>query len=179
MPSDPHSPAAFVTLGRIAGAFGVQGWVRVAAFTARPEDLGRYPVWKLRRDGGPGREARLLEGKPHGSSFLARLAGCEDRETAAAMRGLEVAVPRSALPPPGPGEFYQADLVGLAVVNMKGARIGQLSGMFGNSAHEVMRVAARDDSGRAVEKLLPFVPQVVKSVDLASREIRVEWELDW
>jgi 16S rRNA processing protein RimM len=110
----------------------------------------------------------------HGATVVARLAGCDDRDAAARLRGAELAVPREALPAAAPGEYYWADLVGLDVVNAGGESLGKVQELFSTGANDVMRVG----EGKG-ERLLPFVGTVVRNVDLAARRIEVEWGLDW
>ena len=110
----------------------------------------------------------------HGAAVVGRAAGVETREQALALKGASVAVRREALPDPGSGHYYLADLIGLEVVNGKGERLGDVKRMFSNGAQDVMEVAA----GTAT-RLLPWVPAVVKEVDLGAGRIRVEWEADW
>jgi 16S rRNA processing protein RimM len=105
---------------------------------------------------------------------VARLEGCTERDAALALKGSDVAIERGALPPNANDEVYWADLVGLNVVNVKDEGLGVVAELFDNGAHPVMRVV----DGQT-ERLLPFVEQVVRQVDMAQGRIRVEWELDW
>jgi len=100
--------------------------------------------------------------------------GGRERDAALALKGSEIALERRALPQSADNEFYWADLVGLKVVNAKDEELGVVAGLFENGAHAVMRVVAGE-----TERLLPFVEQVVRQVELAQGRIRVEWELDW
>ena len=100
--------------------------------------------------------------------------GCDSPEAAAAYRGLDVALPRESLPPTRENEFYQADLIGLEVRNMDDVPLGIVAGLFSNGAHDVMRLAG--DEG---ERLLPFIEQVVREVDIGAGRIRVDWGKDW
>jgi len=84
-----------------------------------------------------------------------------------------VAVARGALPEPGAGHYYLADLLGLAVVNGQGEALGVVKKFFTNGAQEVMTVVGDR------ERLLPWVPAVVKNVDLEKKQIDVEWGADW
>ena len=101
-----------VVMGRVVAPFAVKGWIRVQPFTQLPANLLDYPVWWLGREGNWTSRA-LEEGAVHGKSVVAKLAGCDEREAAAALQGLEVAVPRSQLPQSEPGEYYWSDLLGL------------------------------------------------------------------
>jgi len=160
-------------MGRVAAPFGVKGWVKITPFTESPATLARHRrVWVGRQ--GEWREVTVEEVAVHGASVVARLAGCDDRDAAARLRGVELAVPREVLPAPDPGEFYWADLVGLDVVNTAGEPLGTVQGLFSTGAHDVMRVG----EGKG-ERLLPFVATVVRKVDLATRRIEVDWGLDW
>jgi 16S rRNA processing protein RimM len=87
--------------------------------------------------------------------------------------GRAVEVSRAALPEPEAGHYYLADLIGLEVVNEKGEKLGVVKRMFTNGAQDVMELAGDR------ERLLPWVPTVVKNVDLRGRRIEVEWGADW
>lgn len=94
-----------VTLAAIIGAHGIGGEVRLKLFT---DDLAPYPVLT-----GNGRTFTIKSLRPGPNGAVARLAEVTDRNTAEALRGTELTVPRSALPPLAEGEYYHADLLGL------------------------------------------------------------------
>jgi 16S rRNA processing protein RimM len=160
-------------MGRVLAPYGVKGWVKVAPFTAAPDALTRFDRWWI---GGPDgwEEAEVAEAVRHGANVVARLAGCGDRDQAAKLRGREVALPRESLPEAQKNEYYWADLVGLEVVNAESASFGKVTELFSNGAHDVMRIGA----GKG-ERLVPFVPAVVRKVDLAAGRIEVDWGTDW
>lgn len=160
-------------MGRVLAPYGVKGWIKVTPFTGTAEALTTFPRWWF---GGTGEweELEVAEARRHGANVIARPAGCGDREQAAKLRGREVAVPREALPETAADEYYWADLVGLEVVNAEGQALGKVSSLFSNGAHEVMRIGEGEG-----ERLVPFVPAVVRKVDLAARRIEVDWGLDW
>jgi len=160
-------------MGRVLAPYGVKGWIKVAPFTAAPDALTGFDRWWV---GGPDgwEEAEVAEAARHGANVVARLAGCGDRDQAAKLRGREVALRREALPPAQKDEYYWADLVGLEVVNTQRASLGKVTALFSNGAHDVMRIGA----GKG-ERLVPFVPAVVRKVDLAAGRIEVEWGSDW
>jgi 16S rRNA processing protein RimM len=155
-------------MGRIAGSYGVQGWLRVQPYSELPDALAAYRVWRV-----GGGEYLLHAARAHSGALLAKLDGIETPEAARALKGATVEIERSALPPPAQGEYYWTDLVGLQVMNTRGARLGTVAEVSSNGAHEVLRIAGER------ERLLPWVGSVVKRVDLAAGEIEVEWEADW
>jgi 16S rRNA processing protein RimM len=161
-------------MGRIVAPYGLKGWVRIEPYSAAPDSLSAYPSWWVGRN-GDWRECKVAQSVlQHGASLVARLEGCVERDAALALKGSEIAVRREALPQNANDEFYWVDLVGLKVVNAKDEELGVVAGLFENGAHAVMRVAAGE-----TERLLPFIEQVVRRVDMAEGRIRVEWELDW
>ncbi|HZM33265.1 MAG TPA: ribosome maturation factor RimM [Burkholderiales bacterium] len=155
-------------MGRVAGAYGVRGWLKLAPERGVKETLAQAAVWWL-----GGRAHRVLEAKIHGAAVIGRAEGIETREQARSLKGSGVSMRRDALPEPGAGHYYLADLVGLEVVNEQGQRLGAVTRFFSNGAQDVMEVVG--DATR----LLPWVPAVVKEVDLSAGTIRVAWGGDW
>ena len=155
-------------MGRVAGAYGVRGWVKVAPGGGVRETLAAVPEWWI-----GGRAYGVAEAKPHGATVVARLTGLESREAAQRLSGEEVSVRRDALPPPEEGHYYLDDLVGLEVLNERDEQLGVVKRFFSNGAQDVMEVAGER------MYLMPWVPSVVKSVDLPGRRIVVEWQADW
>jgi len=155
-------------MGRVAGAYGIRGWVKVAPGGGVQQALANAAEWWI-----GGQAYAVAEAKPHSATVVARLAGLATREQAAALKGAEVAVARESLPPVEEGHYYLADLVGLEVVNEQGERLGVVKQWLTNGAQDVMELA----DGRI--RLIPWVPTVVKTVDLPGKRIVVEWGADW
>jgi 16S rRNA processing protein RimM len=165
----PEGAGRVIVLGHIAGVYGVRGWVRVVSETEPLDNILRYSPWLV-----DGVTHAVAEGRRHGKGLVARLAGCEDRDQAAALVGKTVAVTRDRLPPPSPDEFYWADLEGLAVETLDGKPLGRVSHLFATGANDVLVVQGER------ERLLPFVwDDVVKDVDFAGKVIRVDWDPDF
>jgi 16S rRNA processing protein RimM len=158
-------------MGRVAGAFGIHGWLKLKVFTERPEGLASHPRWWLQRPEG-WRSAALEDLRVRPAGVSAKLAGVDDRTAADALRGSDVAVTREDLGEAGEGEYYWVDLVGLAVVDVRGKRLGDVSELLRAGAADVLVV-----KGEA-EHLIPFVDDYVKSVDRVARCITVDWETE-
>ncbi len=167
----PADQQKSILLGRFLGAFGVRGQVKVESWTEPRESIFRYQPWTLRDAAGASRELEGARGKASGKHLVATLPGVEDRDAAEALRGIEILVPRSALPPPSAGEFYWVDLEGLRVVNVDGTDFGTVSHLFSTGANDVL--VARGDR----ERLIPFVePDFVRSVDFDAGLVTVDWD---
>lgn len=164
-----------IVLGRLTAPYGVRGWLRVACFGDDPLSWKRMPVWWLGPEQGPWQERRMVDCRLHGATLTVKFEGVEDRSAAETLVGQFVAAPREALPQPDEDEFYWSDLVGLAVVNQDGVNLGTVAEVMSPGPQEVLRVV--DQAG--MERLLPFVRSVVRSVEVAERQMRVEWGPDW
>ena len=108
-----------------------------------------------------------------GDAVVARLTGCEDRDAAAVLRGKPVAVPRAALPETRSGEYYWADLIGLAVVNTGSQELGRVVEVLQTGANDVLVVQGER------ERLIPFIATVIREVDSTAGMIRVDWGADY
>jgi 16S rRNA processing protein RimM len=158
-------------MGRIGAPFGVKGWVRVQPYTKRRNGLLAYPEWWIAGPEGWQTYA-VAEAAEHGSALVARLAGCDDRDAAAALRNREIGIPRARLPEV-PGEHYWADLLGLEVINARGVSLGRVVRLMDTGANAILVVC--DEK----ERLIPFVERVVLAVEPDAGNIVVDWERDY
>jgi 16S rRNA processing protein RimM len=165
-----------IVLGRIVGLFGVQGWVKVYSFARPREGILDYERWLIETD--EGWLPRVLhEGRLQGKGIVARLEGCRDREQASALIGTKIAVSPDDLPALAQGEYYWAQLEGLAVVTADGRALGVVSHLFETGANDVMVVDTATPGGRRTpSRLIPYVQGVVRKVDLESGVILVDWD---
>jgi 16S rRNA processing protein RimM len=160
----------WLTVGRIGSPFGVKGWVHVESYTDPPQRLLDYRSWGLRSGSGEPNARQLAEAREHGNGLIARLEGVEDRNAAALLQGVAIEVARSALPPLRAQEFYQADLIGLAVMNLQGIDLGVVRHFIAAPAGPVMVV---QQGGR--EHWVPATRQHLNRVDLAAGRVVVDW----
>ena len=161
-----------VLLGRIAGLYGVKGWLKVHSYTEPREAILNYKDWLLVRDNEQ-QSVKVAAGRRHGKSVIARIDGVEDRDDAACFVGDDISVPRERLPDAGRDEFYWADLEGLQVVHRDGRVLGKVAYLLATGANDVLVVQGDQ------ELLIPFVQkEVIKGVDLAAGVINVDWEWD-
>ena len=159
-------------MGRVAGLFGVRGWVKVHSYTEPREAILEYAGWKLAQGDG-WRPVRLAEGKRHGKSVIARLHGYEDRDTAAGLVGARIGVDRESMPELEDGEYYWADLEGMAVIHKDGSAIGRVAYVMATGANDVLVTEG------PAERLIPFIrDRVILDVDLDNGVISVDWEWD-
>jgi 16S rRNA processing protein RimM len=177
-----------VVMGRIAGPYGVLGWIKVFPYTEYVDGLADYPAWWLGSSGGDGkwREVKVNEYAIHGNLLTASLEHCLDRTAAMRLKGLQIAIPRSQLPVlsnTGEDGYYWSDLIGLEVVNLQGESLGKVTGLLETGANDVLQVKGPKKSegeGKSEgERLIPFIDQVIVKVDLTASRITADWDLDY
>jgi 16S rRNA processing protein RimM len=162
--------STLIQLGFVGAPFGVRGWVKLRSHTDPPERLlehrslllGQGGVWKNYRIEASGRS---------GGALTVKLTGVEDRDQAQVLRGAQVCVPRSELPPRNDRDFYRADLVGCEVVNLEGVELGIVQHFMETPAQVLMVVRGTQ------EIWIPAVPQHLRRVDLQARRVVVDWDV--
>jgi 16S rRNA processing protein RimM len=175
-------PADLVALGRVRGAYGVRGGVRIEPYAAEAAVLLATRRWWLigphspnNPNNPPGPQSLQPTGcKRHGTALIATWPQCPTPEAAEALKGAEVAVARADFPPLADGEFYWVDAIGAQVVNRQGEVLGQVQALRSNGVQDLLDV---EQSGVSI--LIPLVPVYVDEVDVAGRLIRVDWQRDW
>lgn len=178
-------PDDAVEVGRVLGAWGVKGWVRVQPYAEQPQVLLRSRQWFLDAgDASPAAPVRrqlvdVSAAKSHGDSIVASMAQCVDRTAAEGLRGARIFVSRNAFPAAEVDEYYWVDLIGTHVINRQGVALGTVRELLDTGAHSVLVVAADSAADAAAERLIPFVAAYVDQVDLAARRIVVDWGLDF
>jgi len=173
---DSHAPRVEddpIIMGRIAGPYGVKGWLRVVSYTEQPDRLIEYAPWYLRR-GDAWVPTGVVAVKRHAKGLLVCLPGYEDRDKAAELSGTEIGIYRKQLPPAAEDEYYWSDLIGLPVVTLDGLLLGTVDHVIETGANDVLVVKGER------ERLIPFIRgSVIAQIDLDGRVIRVDWDPDF
>lgn len=159
-----------IILGKIAGVFGVRGWVKIFSETQPKENIFSYNPWQIKLN-GQWQSVKVVEGKIHGKGLVAHLEACDDREQARLLTGAEIAIDKAQLPGAEEGEYYWADLIGLKVVTLDGQELGLVDHLFETGANDVVVVKGER------ERLIPFVQgRYIIEVDLEAGVMRVDWD---
>jgi 16S rRNA processing protein RimM len=136
-----------VALAAVAGAHGIKGELRLKLFAASAESLAAHAAVSI-----GGRDYALRQVRAAGKGVVASLDGVNDRSAAESLRGQLVEVDRADLPPLGEGEYYHADLIGLACFDRQGAAIGTVVAVENYGAGDLLEVER--EGGRT--SLIPF-----------------------
>ena len=159
-----------ILVGRIAGIYGVKGWLKIVSYTRPPENIFMYRPWLIKQD-DIWQETGLLEGKVHGKGLIAALEGITDRDVARGLIGADIGIYRTQLPELPPGEYYWDDLQDMQVNNRQGKVLGRLKDILETGANDVLVV---EGEGR---HLIPMIwDMYVMGVDHTRGIIEVDWE---
>jgi 16S rRNA processing protein RimM len=154
-----------VAVGRVLRPHGVRGEVVIEVLSDVP---GRFqPGSRVQgiRPGKPPLALTVATGRPHKSGAVVRFAGCEAREAAEALRGLDLEVPRAEVPSAPSGTYYQYELLGCLCRN-DGEELGRVVEVVEDGGGVMLIV---EGGGRRVP--VPFVKQFLLDVDVAHGRI--------
>lgn len=156
-----------ILLGYIAGAHGIRGEVLIKTYTEAPENVGAYGP--LSDEGGT-RTFNLKSARATPKGVVTRLQGVDDRNAAEALKGIALYIERERLPAAADGEFYHADLIGLAAVDGDGKPLGEIVAVQNYGAGDLIEIRL---TGSSKTELVPFTDAAVPEVDIAARRVVV------
>jgi 16S rRNA processing protein RimM len=159
--------AASICIARIGAAHGVRGAVKLWTFTEEPLAVLRYGTLAT-KDGA--RQFVVTHAREAKGHLVATLRGIVTRDEAERLNGIELYIAREKLPATGDGEYYHADLIGLAAVDPGGEPLGRVTAIHNFGAGDIIEIAPP----RGAAMLLPFTNAVVPTVDLAAGRVVIE-----
>ena len=165
----------FLVVGRVGRAHGTRGELFVAELTDHPGTVF-VPGVVLRlgdREGvAPDLDLpplRIADARPFQKGWLVSFGGVEDRSAAGVMRGRYLMLERERLPPRAEGEVFYHELVGMEVVTVAGATVGEISAVFERRPADLIEV--RTARGTL---LIPLHEPIVREVNLEGRRVVID-----
>jgi 16S rRNA processing protein RimM len=171
--ADP-TPDSLVLVGEITAAFGIRGEIKMLPLIDEPKHLLKLPsvLFRWRQKAGAGQTASVIERRlkvqslrRHQGAALLTVEGITDRNDAETFPGAEVFVHRSELQPLGEDTYYEADLVGMAVVTESGENLGTIV--------RVHFIPNANDVYETEIAMIPAIGDVVVRVDVAEKQVLV------
>lgn len=157
-----------ILLGKIVGVFGIKGWLKVHSYTDPKENIFSYETLLLKEKSG-WQTIKLQDGKVHGKGLVVKLKEIDDRTKAETYLGSEIYVNREQMEVLSADEYYWHDLIDCEVINAQDIRLGKVKRLMETGANDVLVLKPND-------RLLPYIwQQVIKSVDVKEKVIRVDW----
>lgn len=180
----------YLIIGHTCGIYGLKGWVKVKSFTEPDNNFLAYKECFIsvdKSDSKSWQPAKIENGKTHGKGLVAKFAGFEDRTAVEKFGKFFIAVKLSELPELEEEEFYWHQLEGLDVWTVYSDQadsenkqnkvlLGKVHHLLETGSNDVLVVQASEGSLDDKERLLPYRPEVVLSVDLESASMEVDWD---
>lgn len=178
-----------IELGAISEAQGLRGQVKVRPHSTDPVALlSSKTVWLSlipRREAGVSapveqaslRQYQVMSAKMHSGNVVVALEGVTDRDQALSLKGARILMARDVFPSVEKDAYYWVDLIGCQAVNLQGETLGEVLDVTENGAHGV--IAIGNATIKNIQYLVPLVKEVVQGVDLPSKTITLDWQLDW
>jgi len=158
-----------INIGKIAGTYGYRGMVRISPLTDFPERFGKLKKVIISHNGAA-REVLVEDARPHGSSYLLKLEGIDNREDAQEYRNALLQIEPSQIYPLPEGYYYHFQLQGLSVYEEKRGFLGELTEILATGANDVYVVKSAEYG----EILLPAIKDVILEVDLKEKRMLVK-----
>ncbi|QWE16113.1 ribosome maturation factor RimM [Polynucleobacter sp. AP-Nino-20-G2] len=178
-----------IELGAVQDAQGLQGQIKVRPHSSDPVALlSSKEIWLSlipRRSAGVAASHeqasltlyKVKQAKMHSGTVVMALDGITDRDQAEALKGARILLGRNVFPKTDSDSYYWVDLIGCKAIDLQGDDLGEVIDVTDNGAHGV--IAIGDAQTKMVKQLVPFVKEVVQSVDLPNRLLTIDWQPDW
>ncbi|MCG8325888.1 MAG: ribosome maturation factor RimM [Thiotrichales bacterium] len=159
-----------ILVGRVAGVYGVKGWLKIHSYTRPTENILSYSPWCIASARGA-IDTRVEESDTHDKGLLAKVTGIDDREQARRWIDAEILIDKTSLPAPESGHYYWHQLMGLSVTVKDGAELGIIEEVLETGANDVIVVQGRE------RHLIPWVRhEYIIEVDLENGRLVVDWQ---
>lgn len=168
------NPEDLIVLGRVAGAFGIKGWLRITPFTRSAEDLLNYSSFWFETSNGHWQSYNVRNARVQNRSLLIEIEHLTDRTAAEGFARYQIAVSEDWLPPLEPDEYYWRDLFGMNVYTTTGVSLGQVAQIVETGANDVLVVRGERD------RWIPFLlDHFISAIDMTNKRITVDWDPDF
>lgn len=172
-----------VLVGHVRRAHGVRGAVLVESLSDNPDRFAAGSRMWLREDAEATAAPATPDAPPdldpddalvvercqeHSGALMVWFEGVADRDAADALRGADLVVPASEVPPPADGEWYEFQLVGCRVHDAEEGDLGTVSALVEDGGGLLLVV---DDGLRRLP--IPFVRDFLVEVDAEAQRIDV------
>lgn len=164
---------SWIVVGRFGRPHGIKGFVSVHSFTEPRDNILRYTDWHafINHNWQP---IKLLRIEVQSKSIVALVEGYPDREIAAHLTNIDIAVQRAQLEELDSGEYYWHQLIGMDVVNSKGDPFGKVIEIIPTGSNDVLVVQGEK------RHLIPYLPgQFILDINSQQKLITVDWDLDF
>lgn len=144
-----------ITIGKVTGAVGLRGEIRIFHNADDPEQMKSYETISI-----DGTEYEILSVRHKKKIPIIKLSGVNDRNTAEALMGKEIFIDGEDLPELPDDSYYIKDLVGLNVLSADGEKIGVLTEVISGTAQDVYEIELTDKRKMLVPAVSDFIVEI-------------------
>ena len=157
-----------ISIGRLSGLYGLNGWFKVFSFTRPKENILSYSRWQVKKQCWM--EMSLRGTQTRANDLMVAFDNITDRDTAVNWVGAELAIQREQLPKTTT-EYYWRDLLKLQVINLQNQELGRVTKLLETGANDVLIVEGEQRC------LIPWVKDIyIIKVDMKQGIIHVDWQ---
>ncbi len=153
-----------IVIGRLQKPFGIQGEIRVQAYTETFEAFEKSEWLQVKE-----KRMTIKQIRVHKGSVLVLFDGINTPEQASEFSGQLIQTSERNLPAKDGDEYYYFELIGLDVFTKSGRHLGKITEIMATGANDVFVV-----NGDCGEVLIPFIDDVVTEIDLATKKVQVD-----
>jgi 16S rRNA processing protein RimM len=164
--------ADWLVVGRFGRPHGIKGFITIQSFTEPRDNILQYKKWHalINNQWLP---LKIKHFEFNNKLILAQVEGYSEREQVASLTNIEIGIERSQLPELPSGEYYWHELVGMRVINQQQELLGSIKEIMPTGSNDVLVVVGEK------RHLIPYLPDVVVSINASQREIIVDWDVDF
>ena len=165
--------ANYIIVGKLGSTYGVQGWIKLYAYTEPAANILDYKPWYIEQ-AGHWSLIEHIENREQHKGIVVKFSGINNPEQARLLTGKKIAVLSTALPRLKKGEYYWSDLEGLTVINHEGTILGKVIYLLETGSNDVLVIK---NDGDNKEYAIPYLSNIIEHIDLTQKIITIHWEL--
>lgn len=165
--------ASLITMGKIVGAFGIQGWIKIKT-SSDLENIAHYKTLYITGNSNNQDLMQIKTSFAKNGLWFVSFKDITTRNQAEELIGKTVSINRKQLPKAAADEYYWTDLIGSKVTTKNNEYLGIVDDLMDTGANSIL-VIHNDDK----TTLIPFVAAYVLEVDIQNKQIIVDWGLDY
>lgn len=134
----------FISIGRIAGTYGLEGELKIKPNTSHPELFSQMEFLLLTQNNELKRSLKIEEIREHNNLLIVRLKGIGSENDAAKLKGFNVSITEDMLPKADDDEVYWFEIENLPVITSENNQIGRLIDVMETGSTDIFRIALND-----------------------------------
>lgn len=171
--SNTEAPNNFVLIGKVIGAHGIKGAIKILSFTESPDFFDEQKRLLLKGTDGEQKEFTISKTNAYKNIIRITLKEIKSRDQAESLIGSEILVQRTYLPDLEEETYYWVDLIGLSVYTCESEFLGRLDSIMNTGSNDVF-VVINQDEGKEKEILIPALKSVIQEVNLEQKVMKVD-----